>query len=125
MKNKLPTIARILLGLVFFVFGLNGFFNFIPQQALPEKAVGFVTGLMSAGYFFPFMKSIEVISGALLLANAFVPLALLLLAPIIVNIFLFHTILAPAGFIMGLVLVLLEAYLAWTKKDIFAHVLKK
>ena len=78
-------VGRVLLGLVFFVFGLNGFFNFIPVPPMPEKAVTFMTGLMSSHYFLPLLKATEVICGALLLSGFFVPLALVIL---IIQIFL-------------------------------------
>ena len=106
-------IARVLLGLIFFVFGLNGFLNFIPPQPMPDGAMAFVTGLMGAKYFFPFLKATETICGALLLANAMVPLALVVLAPIIINIFLFHAFLAPSGLPLPLVIGVLEIYLAF------------
>ncbi|MBS1963738.1 MAG: DoxX family membrane protein [Bdellovibrionales bacterium] len=112
--NKLPLIARILLGLCFFVFGLNGFLNFIPPPpTMPEKLTAFTTGLMSTGYFFPFLKGTETLCGLLLLANAFVPLALVVLAPIIINIALVHTILDTSGLPIAVVIVVLEAYLAF------------
>ena len=111
--KKLPLIARILLGLIFFVFGLNGFFNFLPAPPMPDKAAAFAGGLMASGYFFPFLKATEVLCGALLLAGAMVPLALVVLAPIIVNIILFHGFLAPSGLPLALVIAALEAYLAF------------
>lgn len=112
--GKMATVARILLGLIFFVFGLNGFLNFIPQpEELPEKLQAFTTGLMSAGYLFPLVKGTEVICGSLLLANRFVPLALVVLAPIIVNITGVHIFLAPSGLVMALLICVLEAYLAF------------
>src|SRR5689334_1283698 len=96
--KKLPLIARLLLGLIFFVFGLNGFLNFIPTPAdMPEKLKAFSGGLMAAGYFFPLLKGTEVICGLLLLTGRFVPLALVVLAPIVLNIFLTHLFLAPSG----------------------------
>lgn len=116
--NKLPMIARILLGLMFFVFGLNGFLNFIPTptEGIPEKLVTFTNGLMATGYFFPLLKGTEVICGALLLIGAFVPLALVVLAPIILNIFLVHAFLEPKGVPMALVIGALEIYLAFFAK---------
>lgn len=88
MKTKGPLIARWILGLIFFVFGLNGFFNFIPMpETMPEKMATFMGGLMASQYFFPLLKGTEVVCGALLLIGAFVPLALIVLAPIIINIF--------------------------------------
>jgi len=83
-------IVRILLGLIFFVMDLNGFFHFIPQPPMGEEAAKFMMGLASSGYFFPFLKTFETISGALLLAGIYVPLALIILSPIVINKFLFH-----------------------------------
>ena len=72
--HHLPTAGRILLGLTFFVFGLNGFLNFLPQQSnIPEGALAFAGALLKTGYMFPLLKSTEVIAGALLLSNRFVP----------------------------------------------------
>lgn len=122
-RQKLPTIARWLFGTVFFVFGLNGFFHFIPQPPLPEgPATQFLGGLMAAGYFFPLLKGTEVVAGILLLSNRFVPLALTLLAPIVVNIVAFHVLLAPA-LPMAAFLLASEIYLAWVYRDAFRGVL--
>lgn len=122
IANKLPTVARVLLGLVFFVFGLNGFFGFLPQPPMEGAAATFMGGLGAAGYFFPLLKGTEVVAGALLLGNRFVPLALALIAPIIVNIALFHLVLAPS---VGMVVFLLatELYLAWSYRSAFRGVL--
>src|SRR5262249_52050229 len=79
-----PTVARALLGLVFFGFGLDGFLHFVPQpdpSTLPPGSVAFASALIGTGYMFPLIKGTEVLAGALLLANRFVPLALALLAP--------------------------------------------
>ena len=117
-------IAQVVLGLIFLVFGLNGFFNFIPMGSPPTGAAGdFVMGLFKSGYFLPFLKGIEVICGILLLVNRFATLALLILAPIIINILLFHTFLAHEGLPMAIVLVGLLGYLAWTRKEAYRHVL--
>lgn len=117
MKNKLPMIARIALGLIFFVFGLNGFFQFIPMpEAMPEKLMAFTSGLAASGYFFPFLKGTEVVCGALLLVGAFVPLALVVLAPIILNIFLVHAFLDPSGLPIAIVIGILEIYLSFFAK---------
>ncbi len=123
--KKLPLVARILLGLIFFVFGLNGFLNFIPMpETMPEKMVAFMTGLMQTGYFIPLLKGTEVVCGALLLAGIFVPLALVVLAPIVLNIFFVHTLLAPDGVAMAIALVVLEGYLAFFAKP-YCETVKK
>lgn len=121
--SKLVAAARIALGLVFFVFGLNGFLHFLPQPPLPEAAVPFVTGLASAGYFFPLLKGTEVLASLLLLSGRYVPLALTVLAPIVVNIAFFHVVLAP-GLPMVVLLVGLEAFLAWSYRETFAPLFK-
>jgi uncharacterized membrane protein YphA (DoxX/SURF4 family) len=120
---KLPTVARIVLGLVFFVFGLNGFLGFLPQPPMNEAAGSFAMALAKTGYFFPLLKGTEVVAGLLLLSGRYVPLALTVLAPIVVNIAAFHLFLAPS---VGMVvlLVALELYLAWAYRRAFAPMLQ-
>ena len=114
MKAKLPLIARILLGLIFFVFGLIGLLNlFPPPKDLPERLQAFNSGLMAAGYFFPLLKITETICGFLLLIGRYVPLALIVLAPIVLNIFLVHAFLAPSGLPVAIVVGLLIVYLSF------------
>jgi uncharacterized membrane protein YphA (DoxX/SURF4 family) len=116
----LPLVARILMGLLFFVFGLNGFLNFIPPpKVMPEGALAFFIALVKTGYMIPLIKGTEVAVGALLLSNRFVPLALVLIAPNIVNIILFHAFLEPAGLpIAGFALVL-ELFLVWSYRKAY------
>lgn len=120
MKTKLPIIiARVLLGLIFFVFGLNGFLNFMPMPPLNESAGVFIGGLVGSGYFFQFLKLCEVMAGLALISGYFVPLALTLLAPISINIFLFHLFLEPGGLIISIIIIVLMAYMAFNYKDYF------
>jgi len=124
ISRHLPTAGRVLLGLIFFVFGLNGFLNFLPQPAnMPEGAAAFGGALFKTGYMFPLIKGTEVIVGILLLSNRFVPLALALIAPVVVNILAFHAILAPAGVVVPVIVLALEVYLAWTYRDVFRPML--
>jgi uncharacterized membrane protein YphA (DoxX/SURF4 family) len=112
---RYPTlIARILLGLIFLVFGLNGFLHFIPQpkDGMPQAAMEFFGALMKTTYMIPLIFGTQTLGGALLLLNRFVPLALVLLAPVIVNIVLFHLFLAPSGIPMAAVVLGLELFLA-------------
>jgi uncharacterized membrane protein YphA (DoxX/SURF4 family) len=122
MSAKLPIAARIFFGLVFFVFGLNGFLNFLPHGEMPAGAGAFAGALAATGYMFPLIKGTEVVAGVLLLSGRFVPLALTLLAPIVVNIAAFHFVLAPGGggVVTGVVLVALETYLAWAHRAAYA-----
>jgi hypothetical protein len=113
--------VRTLMGLVFFVCGLDGFLHFIPQPTEPpsEPALSFAIGLMKSGYMFPLIKGTEVAVGALLLTNRFVALALVVIAPIIVNIFAFHAFLAPSGVVLATALVAFELYLAWAHRSAY------
>jgi uncharacterized membrane protein YphA (DoxX/SURF4 family) len=125
-SRHFPTIARVLLGLMFFVFGLNGFLNFIPQppkESMPAAIVAFTEAMMATGYFLKLVKGTEVLVGALLLLNRFVPLALTILAPVIVNIVAIHAFLAPSGLGMAVVILGLELYLAWSYRSAFRSML--
>src|SRR6266566_2424459 len=108
LARHLPTVARILMGLPFFVSGLNGFLHFLPQPSmvLPEGAAVFADALMRTGYMMPLIFGTQLIVGALLLANRFVPLALALIAPFVVHAFL-----------------ALEIYLAWTYRKAYRPML--
>jgi uncharacterized membrane protein YphA (DoxX/SURF4 family) len=123
--RRLPTIARILMGLPLFIFGLNGFFNFIPQPevALPENAMAFAGALANSGYMMQLIGATLLIVGALLLINRFVPLALALFAPFIVNSIAFHIFLERSGLPMAGVFLALELYLAWAYRDAFRPML--
>ena len=124
MKSKSVIGARLLLGLIFFVFGLNGFFNFLPQPQLDPKGLDLVMALVNTGYMFPVMKTIEILVGILLLTGVAVPFALVLLAPIALNILLFNLILS---FAPGLPVVIwaLGLFLAWNYKEKFAPLFTK
>jgi hypothetical protein len=121
----LPHVARILMGLIFFVFGLNGFLNFIPRpkDPMPEVAVAFLGALMKTGYMMPLISGTQVIVGAFLLSNRFVPLALALIAPVIVNIVAFHAFVMPTGASMAGLVLVLELYLAWAYRQAFLPML--
>jgi hypothetical protein len=119
-----PATGRFLLGAIFFVFGLNGFLHFLPQPPLQGAPLAFISALFASGYVMPLVKGTEVVAGALLLGNRFVPLALALLAPIVVAIVGFHLVLAPAGAAMALVVLGLELALAWSYRRAFAPMLK-
>jgi hypothetical protein len=121
---KAKTAARLALGAVFTVFGLNGFLHFIPQPPPSGLAAVFLGGLAASGYMFPLIKATEVVVGLLLLSNRFVPLALTILAPIVVNIVAFHLFLAPAGLVVPVVVTALGVYLAWTERRVFAPLLQ-
>lgn len=119
------TAARLLLGLVFFVFGLGALLNWFPApppEALPPKLVAFDAALRGS-YLFGLLKGTETAMGALLLLNRFVPLALVILAPIILNIVLVHASMAPSGLPVAAVVLALELYLAWVHRRAYAPLL--
>ncbi len=117
MKEKLPLIARVLLGLVFTVFGMLGLLNLIPPPPdLPERMQAFTNGLAASIYFMPFLKAVEASCGLLLLSGLFVPLALVILAPIVIHIFLVHAVLEPNGLPIAIVIGLLMIYLSFFAK---------
>ncbi len=105
-------IARILLGLPFLIFGLNDFFHFIPVQPMPGDAGALVIIMLAHGWL-TFHGLLYVIAGALLVAGWYVPVALVLLGPFLVNILLFHATLAPTGFAPGIFCSLLELFLIY------------
>ena len=107
-------IARVLLGLLFVVFGSNGFLHFMgPIPEMPGQAGAFITALASSGYLYV-IAFLQVAGGLCLLLGArFVPLGLTLLGPVIVNIVLFHVFLEPAGLVMALVIAALALFLLW------------
>ena len=117
-------IVRVLLGLMFLVFGLNGFLNFMPvPEDLPQEIITVSTGLMMGGYM-TVVAATEIIVAVLLLTNRFVPLALALLAPIVVGIITFHVAIAPATIGPGIVVLLMELYLAWSYRGAFRPMLR-
>jgi len=124
ISNKLPSVARVALGLAFFVFGLNGFLHFLPQPPMSGPPADFAGALFATGYMFPLIKGTEVVASVLLLSNRYVPLALTILAPVLVNILAFHAFLAPAGLALPIVLTALELYLARSYRAAFAPMLQ-
>ena len=124
-RRWLPAIARVLMGLGFFIFGLNGFFHFIPEPKtpMPEAAVAYFEALMKTGYMLPLIAGTQVLVGVLLLSNRFVPLALALIAPEVVNIIAFHAFLAPSGAVLAVVVLALEIYLAWAYRKAYLPML--
>jgi hypothetical protein len=111
------------MGLIFCVTGLNGFLNFLPQGAMPEPAVNFFVAIVKTGYLMQLIMGTQLIVGLLLVTNRFVPLALALIAPIVVNVVAFHIFLAPSGLPVAIVVLVLEVYLAWAYRGTFQTML--
>ena len=114
--------ARLLLGISFIVFGINPWLQFLPLPELNEAATAFFSA-MAASYLLAFVKITEVTGGLLLLTGRFVPFALLILAPIVLNILFFHVFLDTTGLVLAILLTALEVFLAWAYRDSFTGVL--
>src|SRR3954462_13698837 len=116
-------IARFLLGLIFLVFGLNGFLHFIPATPPSGTAGQFVGALFVSHYLVPIFL-LQIISAVRLLVNRYVPLALTLLAPIIVNILLIHILMLPSGLPLALVVTVLWFVVFLNVRSAFAGLLQ-
>lgn len=123
--RHIPTVARFLLGLPLVVFGLNGFLNFIPQPEtpMPAGAMEFATALFKSGYMMQLIGITQLLVGVFLVFNRFVPLALVLFAPFIVNSVAFHIFLEHSGLPMALVFLGLHLYLAWVYRAAYRPLL--
>ena len=112
-------IARYLVGMVFFVMGLNGFLNFIPLPP-PGGVAGQFMGALYVSHYLWVVFGFQVISGALLLVNRYVPLAVALLAPVFVNILTFHALMAPHGLPFALFVAVLWAVIFISVRPAFS-----
>ena len=118
-------VSRYLLGLIFLVFGLNGFLHFIPQPPMPPgPGADFATALF-VSHFLIIVLLLEIIPAVLLLANRYVPLALVLLGPVIINIFLFHTFMAPSGLPLALIVIALWLLVAASVRPAFTGIFQQ
>jgi putative oxidoreductase len=113
------TIARYLAGVIFLVFGLNGFLHFIPLPP-PSGVAGQFMGALYVSHYLTLVFGLQVIAAVLLLANRFVPLALAVLAPVLVNILAFHALMAPSGLPLALFVTVLCALIFVDVRTAFA-----
>lgn len=120
-----PAVARIVMGLPFLASGLAGLLNLTPPPppTLAEGAAAFAGALLKTGYLMPLIFLTQLIVGALLVANRFVPLALALIAPFLVNALAFHVFLERSGLPIVLAFLALEIYLAWTYRKAYRSML--
>jgi uncharacterized membrane protein YphA (DoxX/SURF4 family) len=118
-------VARILLGLIFVVFGLNGFLHFIPSGPAPTGPAGQFLSAVTESHLMTVVFGIQLAGGLLLLAGQYVPLALTVLGPVIVNIVMFHAFMAPAGLPLAVVTVLAWLLAAYPFRARFAALLQR
>jgi len=115
-------IARLLLGLIFVVFGLNGFFNFLNMGPMPSGLAGQFIGALAQSHYFWVVAALQVAGGALLLVNRFVPLGLVLLGPVIMNIVLYHVFLNPSGAALAIVVLILWLIVFYGHRQYFSGI---
>ena len=123
--EKITLVSRILLGLIFVIFGLNGFINFLPAFSMSIEGVNFMSALMQTGYLLPLIYFLLIVCGALLLLGMYLPLSVLLLLPIVVNIILFHVFLSMEGIIIAMIILVLEVILVISYKELYLTLFNK
>ena len=125
MKNAI-LIFRILLGILYLVFGMDYFLHFIPYQPMHAgKAAALKDGLIGTGYIYPMMKSIQIVGGISLLVNRYAPFFAVVLFPISLNVLLFHTILVPSGWLMGVFLIGPNLFLGYAYRECYKGMFTK
>ena len=117
-------IVRTLMGLLFLFASITYFFNLITPPPMTGPIKTFNEGLAASGYFFTLLKITELVCGLLLVTGYFVPLAMVILSPIIVNILMVHTFLDRTGLPVAVFLVLANIFLAWYYRERFAGILR-
>ena len=115
-------IARLLLGLIFVVVGLNGFLNFLSMGPMPTGLAGQFVGALVLSHYFWVVAALQIAGGALLLASRFVPLALVLLGPVIVNIICYHVFLNPSGAVPAAVVTVLWLIVFYGNRQNFSGI---
>jgi putative oxidoreductase len=115
-------ITRVLLGLPFLIFGLNHFFPFIPHPPMDGVALDYMIGLTKVGYFWPLLRGLEILIGIALISGRFVPLALVVLSPISLHIFLFHAFVLLANLPLAIIILVLHIFLVVKYWDYYKQI---
>lgn len=124
--KKATIVSRIILGFIYLLFGLDYFFHFIPYQPNHTgKVAAFKEGLLGVGYFYPMIKSIQIAGGISLLVNRYAPFFAVVLFPISLNVLLFHTILVPSGWYMGVILMVTNLFLGYAYRKYYSGMFVK
>lgn len=119
MNRKITLVLRSVLGFIFVAGPLAAIFH-LGEPALPPRAAAFAGALMNTGYMMPLLWSVEILAGLMLLTGILTPVALAMLAPVVVNIAAFHAFLAPGGAAPAIVVISLELVLASQYRRAFA-----
>ena len=115
-------VVRLLLGLMFTVFGSNGFLHFIPMGPMPANPAGQMMDILNASHFLLVVSALMVVSGVLFLVNRFVPLALVLIGPVIVFIDVFHLLLEPSNYIPAILVTVFWFVVAYSVRSALAGI---
>jgi putative oxidoreductase len=115
-------IARLLLGLIFFVLGLNGFLNFLSMGPMPTGLAGQFIGALVLSHYMWVVAGLQVAGGALMLVNRYVPLGLVLLGPVVVNIILYHLFLNLSGIALAIVVTILWFIVFYGHRQYFSGI---
>jgi putative oxidoreductase len=119
VMRTLSAIARYLAGVIFLIFGLNGFLNFLPLPS-PGGVAGQFMGALYVSHYLWVIFAFQVVAAVFLLVNRYVPLAVAILAPVIVNILVFHALMAPSGLPLALFVAVLWALMFANVRPAFA-----
>ena len=120
MKNKIFMGVRILFGLMMVNSGLNKFLGYMPMPEMAEAAGTLMGAFAASVYMFPLVTVVELLAGGLIITKKYNALGAVLMMPVTVNIFLIHTVLDPAGFVMGLILLLINTWILIENKEKFS-----
>ena len=115
-------VGRLLLGVMFVFFGLNGFLNFLSMGPMPSGLAGQFIGALAQSHYFWVVAALQVAGGALMLVNRYVPLGLVLLGPVIVNIVLYHVFLNPSGAAFAVLAVILWLIVFYWHRQYFSGI---
>jgi putative oxidoreductase len=115
--NILKSAPRVILGLIYVIFGINGFLQFLPMPELPEAAGSLMGAFMMTGYMLPFIKITEIAGGLLLLSGCRAALGVIVLAPITLNILFFHMFLTPGISNLAMPIVMIALQLEVTRQN--------
>ena len=118
----LTLVARLLLGLVFVVFGLNAFLQFMPMGPMPTGLAGQFIGALAQSHYLWVVAALQIFGGVLLLINRYVPLGLVVLGPIIVNILLYHLLLNFSGMVVAVVVTVLWFIVFYAYRQYFSGI---
>jgi putative oxidoreductase len=124
MSKKATLVVRLLLGLMMVVFGLNKFLEFMAMPESTPEMGAFMVALIDSGFVMPIVAVVEIIAGILFLTNKFTALAAVVLFPIMVNAFLAHLFLDPAGLGGAAMAIVMNVFLFFAYKEKYTELLK-